>query len=265
MDRHTYFVPIDFSDYSYNALQYATMLASKTMSKVVLSHVIDSEEVPLSDNPAVVTWGLDKISRRVREKIESLREMISLTGISVQEEILVGQVENSLLKLIERIKPTVIVLGRSPQRQLQKSAIIASITRYAKVPVLVVPGSHHPRIPGRVALAADLKSFAFCDCESIIEILKNTSQELFVLNTRDYQSGSSELEWIGKFNAMYNMQAQVLPSADVEQVVDYINNNNIDLLCAVDRNYGLLENLLNPAQASKLASQVEVPVLLFKD
>lgn len=269
MKKLTYYVPVDFSECSLNALQYATMLARFAEGKVVLGHVIDLNEVPESENPVVVSWSLDRLTRKVNEKMKSLREIISLEGIVVEEEILVGNVQFNLLKQIEKVKPNVIVMGRNTERQPGKDSLLTFITKNTKVPVLVVPGSHNPKVPNKAVLATDMKSFDLREFEPFIEILKKTSQELSVLNIRGSQAKGKQIsEWVDKFNAAYAMEVKVLPTQHddtVENVVKYVNANNVDLLCTINRNYSLLEKLFSPAPAHQLTTHVEVPVLLIRE
>jgi len=269
MKKLTYYVPVDFSECSLNALQYATMLARFAEGKVVLGHVIDLEEVPESENPVVVSWSLDRLSRKVQEKMKSLREIISLEGTAVEEEILVGNVRQSLLKQIEKVRPTVIVIGRNTERNPGKGSLLTFITKNTRIPVLVVPGSHNPKVPNKAVLATDMKSFDLREFEPFIDIIRKTSQQLSVLNIRGNQSNVKSIkEWVDKLNTTYNIKAKVLQPEQydaVESVVDYVNSNNVDLLCTINRNYSLLEKLFFPVPAHQLKTHVEVPVLLIRE
>ncbi|MBX2945701.1 MAG: universal stress protein, partial [Cyclobacteriaceae bacterium] len=249
-------------------LQYAIMLASHAEGKVVLGHVVNPPEIPGSANPTS-GWGAHRLSKRVQEKMKSLHEIISLEGIDVEEIIEEGDVKECLLKQIEKLKPTLIVLGRNTDRQPGRESLLTSLTQSTKVPILVVPRSHNPKIPNRAVLATDMKSFNLREFEPFIEVIKKSAQGLSVLNIRGgYSSDKDIAEWVNKFNTVYAMEAKVLNPQDddvVKSMVKCVNTNNIDLLCTINRNPGLLDKLFSTPSTSLIATQVEVPVLLIRD
>lgn len=268
MKKLTYLVPVDFSPCSLNALQYATMLARHAEGKVVLSHVIDLEEVAESDNPVVVTWSLDRLSRSAQEKMKSLREMISLEGVPVEEDIAIGNVRHGMVKQIDKIKPTVIVLGRNTERTPGKSSMLTHISKNSRIPVLVVPGSHNPRVPNKAMLATDMKSFSLAEFAPLMNIIRKTAQQLAVLNVKGNGSEGEQEKakaWVEKLNASFDMNASLV-TTDAPHfetgIEEAVRQNKVDFLFAI-REEGLLERLFNSERLPP-AIQASVPVLLVR-
>lgn len=266
MKKLTYLVPVDFSPCSLNALQYAIMLARHAEGKVVLSHVVDLAEVPESDNPVVVTWSLDRLTRTAREKMKSLREMISLEGVLVEEDIAIGHVGHGIIKQIDKVKPTVIVLGRNTEREPGKQSMLTHISKNTRTPVLVVPGSHNPRIPSKAMLATDMKSFGIKDFAPLMNIIRKTAQQLAVLQVAGSQGNVEHARaWIEKLNKTFDFEATLVttdaPLAE-QGIEEAVRENKVDFLFAIQQQ-GLLERIFH---GDKLPPVVHagVPVLLVR-
>ncbi|HZI23723.1 MAG TPA: universal stress protein, partial [Chryseolinea sp.] len=101
METFKYFVPVDFTESCYNAIQYTTTLARSSGGTVKLCHVVDIEQIPESDNPVLVSFAMDRLILEAQKKMKSLREIIFMQGIHVKEEIVLGNLRIELLKQIE--------------------------------------------------------------------------------------------------------------------------------------------------------------------
>jgi len=267
-DTITYFVAVDFSVCSYNALQYATLLARLSKGKIKLVHIIDIDEVVESDNPVVVSLSMDRMMTKANEKMKSLREIISNEGIQVEEEISFGNVRATLRKCIEQTNPTVIVLGRNTDTKPGTNSLVSYITHHTKLPVLLVPRTHDPKVPTRAVLATDMKSEDGRALGSLFEILSKTSNELSILNIKSHFASNSldAVAWIANLNSKYGIEAKVLqhPNDDaVLGVVDFVRSNPVDLVCTVKRNRNFLEKYFYRSVSGELANQVDVPVLVI--
>ncbi len=265
MKKLTYFVPVDFSDCSYNALQYAIMLARTSGGEVKLSHVIDLDELPESENPVVVNWNLDRLNRRAKGKMNSLREIVSMEGVTVEDDIQIGNVPQNLLKQIHKINPHIIVVGRNTESEPGRFSMVSYITRNTKIPVLVVPGSHNPTLPTRAVLATNKKPDRVAHYAPLLNLLKNTSQELAVMAVGGSASGEQSIkEWIADLNNEHGIKAQFIPrkNGSTTSLTDFIRTNKVDLLCTI-REHGFFGRLFGRNEPGLIPQQVGVPVLMI--
>lgn len=271
METITYFVPVDFSACSYNALHYATMLARCAPGRIHLCHVVDLEEIPDSENPVVVSFAMERLITKAEEKMKSLREIISMTGILVKEQIVMGNVKTQLMKQIDSVQPNVIVMGRNVDKKVGVGSLLRYITRNTNVPVLVIPESHNPRMPDRAVLASDMDTSREVDFAPFFEIIRRVSNELSILNIRSgfFANAGDALKWLNKLNATYGMNAKLLEheenSSGVKGIVDFIRTHKIDLLCTVKSNKSIYDRLFDRSLANQLTSEVEVPVLVIRN
>jgi nucleotide-binding universal stress UspA family protein len=270
MKTFTYFVPIDFSACSYNALHYTTMLARCSQGQIMLSHIIDLEELPDSENPVVINFALDRLLEAAEERLRSLREIIFLKGILVTQKVLIGNVQLQLMNQIEEIRPDVIVMGRTTVHKPGSQSLLKYITKNTDVPVLVVPQSHNPKIPNRAVLASDLDPKKKIKLAPFFEIIKKMSHELSILDIKsNYFSNAQEaLSWIQNLNRTYGVNAKLLTSENNDRIAHlkkYVQANDIDLLCTVKYNSSIFDRLFGRGIPNQVANQLEVPVLVIKE
>lgn len=269
MKTFRYFVPVDFSACSFNALHYATMLARSSNGEIILSHIIDLDQLPESDNPVVVSFAIDRLVESAEEKLKSLREIIFLKGILVKHQVLMGNVQIQLINQISSLQPDVIVLGRDSNNPSGQS-LLKYITKNTNVPVLVVPQSHNPKVPNRAVLASDLDPKKEEKLAPFFEIIKKVSHELSILNIKSsYFSNAQEaITWIQNLNKTYGVNAKLLTPEHKDGIADlknYIKINDVDLLCTVRYNKSIFDKLFRRRITNPLTSQLEVPVLVIKE
>lgn len=262
MKKLTYFVPVDFTDCSYNALQYAIMLARFSEGQVKLCHVINMEQIPDSDNQVVVTRSLNELNRKATKKMKSLVELTAMEGVHVDEILVMGNVKGQLLEQIEKVNPHVIVIGRNTERQPTRRSIATYLTRNTQVPVLVVPGSHSPRLPDRAMLTSDIRPEMANSLDPFLGVLSRTNQQLAILDSRNDHSSK---ELIQKLTD-YGINASLVPcenNGGLENTLEFIRSNKVDMLFIYKRSRNFLERLFKKEIEDILPFSIEVPVLML--
>jgi len=148
------FVPINFSEYSINALNYAIALGQKIPSEVTLVHcsapLMDSVEVEdgqtiLSGSDAIVDHSKAVIEERLTELIQSVEERLSddqKRYLRIVTHLETGYPEDVLVELSKTEDPDVIVMGTKSKGETIKEllgSVTSDVVKDAKVPVLAVP------------------------------------------------------------------------------------------------------------------------------
>jgi nucleotide-binding universal stress UspA family protein len=270
MKTFTFLVPVDFSECSYNALQYATMLARRSNGEIFLFHVIDLEEMPDSENPVVINFAMERLIKKAQDRIRSLKELISLKQVVVKQQIAIGNVTVELTKQISEVKPDVIVMGRNADRKVTVHSLLKHITSGTNVPVLVVPQAHNPRIPNRAVLASDFNPKKDLKLAPLFDIIKKVTNELSVLDIKSnyFSNAQDALTWIKNLNETYGVDAKLLRQESRNGFLgirDLLQVNEVDLICTVDHNRSFLDRLLGRNTSATLTNQLEVPVLVIKE
>lgn len=236
METFTYFVPIDFTESCYNALQYTTTLARNSGGTVKLCHIVDLEEIPESDNPVVVSFAMDRLVLEAQKKMKSLREIIFMQGVHVKEEIVLGNLRLELLKQIEAASPSVVVIGRDSNKQLTSHSLLTCLTRNTDSPVLVVPQSYNSRKASRAILTVDMESKKNGKFSMMSVLIKRLLSYFSVLevNSLRFGSGNEALQWIEIMRSRGSVNPNFLSNNNDErlnQMIEFIKTNEIDLFC----------------------------------
>ena len=135
-------VPIDFSDTSINALDYAVALAAKLGARIHLVHAIGMPTLGLPE--LGLAWASVAMPEAVvvaQTKLDAVvaaREGLAQFG---ERAISTGDVRDDILEAAERVKADLIVIGTHGRRGMSR-AILGStaeaVVRTAPCPVLTV-------------------------------------------------------------------------------------------------------------------------------
>ena len=128
-DPETILVPVDFREASLAALKIARDLAARLGAKVVLLHVYTSHAMAFPDT--------DPIASAVRTMIERL----AAENGGLETILRSGDPAAEILKVIEEIKPAMVVMGTHDGKglgHLLASSVTEKVVRSSAVPVLTV-------------------------------------------------------------------------------------------------------------------------------
>src|SRR5688572_16249802 len=268
METFTYFVPVDFTECCYDTLQYTTSLARNSGGNVKLCHVVDLEEIPDSDNPVVVSFAIDRLLQEAQKKMKSLREIILMEGISVKQEVVLGNKQIELIKQIESVRPSVVVIGGDSRKRLTSDSLLTCLTRNTTSPVLVVPQSYNSKAPTRAVLTLNMDIKTNGRLSSFSEVIKKFFGYFSVLETRalHFANGKEALYWIETMRAKGNVNPNFLSINDdndrIERIVDFVQANKINLLCIKERR-SFFRKFFTQNISNQLPKQVEVPLLVI--
>lgn len=141
-------VAVDNSDYGLHALQYAAENLVGASDSLIIVHV--RPQVEEKDFFAAEPYRVEfeeaylRDSEELLEKMKKLAASILPAGVGIETVSLAGDPSEELLKVAEKIKPGMLVVG-SHGKGFLKRALLGSVSRYlvhtAPCPVLVVKGA----------------------------------------------------------------------------------------------------------------------------
>jgi nucleotide-binding universal stress UspA family protein len=232
-----YFVPVDFSESSQNALHYALVLATASGGSIDLLHITDADEVVESDNPVVVLRCLDELEERAARRIQSLAKIIAKAHISLSStEVYVGNITVVLQRMTKQLSPDVIVMGKS-KNSIFTEADLSSIIHNEDIacPIVVVPDSFRPQLPSTIVLTSDVRYFASKPLISFLEIVEPITHNLSLLNIYKNTYRTIPYMWPLLVDSTPDRNADLLehenrPRHDGIQM--FLSCNPVDLLCS---------------------------------
>lgn len=269
----TIVVPTDFSPIATNALHYALDLAKSINANILLFHVY---QVPVSFTDApILLMSVDDLRKNAEQRIHKLKEEVEhISGgtIKVFGETVLGNIEDELETLCNKIKPFAVVMGTKGAAAVER-ALFGSNTlkaiRHLTWPVICVPpGKTFGHGIKKVGFACDLKNVVeTTPTAQIINFVKTVGAKLFVLNV-DYENKHSEGETPEQSALLQTMLSEIEPSyhfvqyKDIEDGINFFTDqNDLDLILAIPKKHKLLDALFKQSSSKQLVYQSRVPVL----
>ena len=145
-------VPVDFSDCSLDALEYAAVVAQQAKASLMLLHVLEPVSYGLD-----FTLGHSRTREQVREtwtkRLEELASSLKMTDIPVAFQLRGGHPADSILDSARTLPCDLIVMGTHGRRGIShviSGSVAEAVLRKALCPVLTVRslkfGSGHSRV-----------------------------------------------------------------------------------------------------------------------
>ncbi len=266
-------VPVDFSDTSKNAFQYALAYAEKTHAAIQLIHVFNS---PLdAANPAILL-SLGEQEDRINE---SLKDMIAThlpadSKVPVTFEAKLGFAVDELIKLSNTDDVDLIIMGTMGEHiALEKAfgTVSSDVSQKAACPVMLIP----PHITfGKIKdilFASDYTATEGQVLDKILKFAKTFDSALHFVHVNDHpdslNTSPEELIFEKVFASkdpdtpMYF--AEVNDFSVVDGLNKYIKNHHIDLLTVVTQKRTFWERLFHKSTTKRMVLNSEIPLLVL--
>jgi nucleotide-binding universal stress UspA family protein len=142
-------VPIDFSDYSSAAIDYAVRIGKLAGTHIALLYVVEIPRHQLSvdvySSSERIRSNLNEMQTKAQERLESLAREINTPGIQCTASVRLGVPYEEILAEADKIESDLIVLGGkgySPLARILLGSTAEQVVRFARCSVLVA--RHQP-------------------------------------------------------------------------------------------------------------------------
>ena len=135
--------PTDFSDVSKKALGYLTQLKNAGTEEIIVLHVIDAKGID-----AIYRYGagnaetvIREITKEAKEEGKKIEKKLMQSGLNVKVIIKRGVPLKEILKIEEKEKISVIIIGSHGKTNLEEmllGSVSEKVIRQSKSPVLVI-------------------------------------------------------------------------------------------------------------------------------
>jgi nucleotide-binding universal stress UspA family protein len=133
-------VPTDFSPYSDQAMQYASMMAKAFKARILLVHVIEPLTYSVTDTLTVADHFV-ALKTIAKPLLENARKKFQKKGLVIEADLLTGVPYREILKKARRIGADVIVMGthgRTGVEHFLLGSVAEKVVRLAPCPVVTV-------------------------------------------------------------------------------------------------------------------------------
>jgi len=134
-------VPVDFSDYSEKALNWASTMAEQWNSHVYLCHIIPEPNYPTMLGGADLVKFESELQSTAETQLQDLVDKLQAKNIQTTIRVSLGEPFNDICRIAEEEQIDLIVMGthgRTGLRHALLGSVAERVVRHAPCPVLVV-------------------------------------------------------------------------------------------------------------------------------
>ncbi len=283
-------VPIDFSEPSLNACNFALGMAHKLKAEIKLFYTFFNPVV--SSEPYLEGYSfqvnlntvIDNLEKEAKIQMKSLKKQLKaylekeeFANVKISFELQKGVPEDEILKHSKTYKPGVIVMG-TRGRAYGAVDLIGSVTKKiiqkATVPVFVIPKQSifiGINYINKVLYATDFDESDFKALRKLMNLIRPFGMKIHCVHiatdlddTLDMAKMESLKEHFQKEFNEYSLTCDVIQHKDVFQgLEDYIDEKDIDLIALTTHKRGIIEKLFNPSLARRMLFHTNIPLLVF--
>ncbi|WP_187260974.1 universal stress protein [Pontibacter beigongshangensis] len=283
-------LPIDFSESTDNACQYALKLAAAAPEAQLLllhcfqDYLADSDPVlpsatDLTPSEVITEKVLHLNQTEAQQQLEALYRRITEeahlhgTKIKTERSFINGFPEDEIPAQAKRYKPSLVIMGTKGHTDLSRSlfgTITTKVLGELNAPLLTVPQEYRGGPIRKVLYATDFDKADAAAIEAVLQLLQpfRASAYCVHISTDDQEHDREKLlalqEKIRENLPADNIQFVLLEGDGVAQTLqDFVQQEDVNLIAITSRERNLLDSILHPSLAKKLVLTAEVPLLIF--
>lgn len=266
----TIIIATDFSSAALNAAAYAINMAKTIGADILLFNVY---EVLPNYGEMVMDVDVYDLKKSAEIQLSRLKaELIEQTNanFNITTEVRLGIFKDELILICERINPYAVIMG-SQGKTTAENFLMAShagktINNFSW-PIITIPPTFTFSTIKKIGIAydfeiaiekdliADIKLLTQ-DFKATIDILNATHEdefdEKFIFLSRVLEDAFKPFEVKYHFLASHKKE---------ESILDFVDNNNIDLLIVMPKHHNLFQRLFQKSHTKNLVHHSHVPVM----
>lgn len=266
-------IPVDFSNYSMKACEFAFNLAKTENAEVILLHVyftpIYASSLPYGD---VFNYQIGDEETVIKEKIVS-GEFPDIKYSCILRE---GIPEEEILRYAKEERPIVIIMGTRGKNQKDIDligSVTAEVIDRSRVPVLAIPENTPFKQFSEVKRIAFITNFDQRDLiafEAFFNTWKSFHFSVFLIHLTESKDTWNEIKLAGikeYFHKQYpglEIHYDVVMNNNLLKGLDqYIKDNQIDIITLTSYKRNIFARLFNPSIARKMIFHSDTPLLVI--
>ncbi|WP_339879376.1 universal stress protein [uncultured Algoriphagus sp.] len=262
-------LPIDFSDNSLNALDFAIALAGKRDGEIILVHVIEA----VFDFASQAAVAMESMRDDAESEMQNILERYQPSNLKFSTIIKEGTASISVTRIAKELNATLIVMGTQGSSGI-KVALIGSTTinliKESSIPVLVVPTESNAREIRKVALALEFATHEEKFIDWVIDMSKRWDRGLEFVHVQT-SSNFEEEPGIKNLENFLAIQHPGLPvkihtfyaKTPVEGLDQFLEENEKVILVMCHEHKNLWEQVLSRSQTIEMVFHSKVPLLVM--
>ncbi|MEO9003955.1 MAG: universal stress protein [Ginsengibacter sp.] len=268
-------VPIDFSDTSLNAINYAVSLANEFNAGLTLVHAYTGTSAFDESPEATVHNSLEELEDANEKFLEKKMEDFSKKfTVNIDHLVKKGNPIKVINEVTQKIKPELIIMGMKDKGESNSifGSTTTSIIDKTSIPILVIPFKTSYQAIGTVTLASDFKNEKLLSNFAILEqFVSRFNPFIQILNVQTNPSGQTAKEIADKMSAglrwdKQNYSFNIIKENDIEEGINkFLNQHPADLLVMVAKEHSFIEQVVGSSHTKKMTKQTEIPLLVLHE
>lgn len=272
-------VPIDFSDQSKQALDFAVEFGSVFGAEITLVHVL---ELPVShfsiagevNRQAMENFYTGEFIKAVHERLEEWKEHASNQGITVKAVMKYGNPFRKISSAISAEAADYIIMGSKGASGLKEFFVgsnAARMIRYADCPVVIVKGETHIKDFKNLVFATDASIEQDAIARSASEIQHSLDLNMHVVKIKtpyNWLEDSQVKKQLDQFAERNRLERVTLSASSADFVdegaIKFAEENNSGMIMIGTHGRTGLGHLIAGSTAENLVNESEIPVMVFK-
>ncbi len=268
-------VPIDFSDYSVEALKVAAKIARKNNFEIILLHILEMPH--LSNDPFGDSNSVPEIiffKNKAIDKLEQLMDSEFLVGIEVLESIEFNKVDLGVIDAAAKNNVDLIIMGShgtSGFKELLVGSNTEKIVRHSKIPVLVIKKEEAQFEPNHIVFACDFSEESkepFAKMLTFAKIFESKLSLVTICSPASFKTTAATELKIKNFVSNFELQnysSHIYNDTNIENgIVNFANEVNADLIGICTHGRTGLAHFFNGSISEDIVNHASKPIMTFK-
>ncbi|MBA3706529.1 MAG: universal stress protein [Bacteroidetes bacterium] len=265
-------VPIDFSEISENALNYAAGLAKFVNGKLILLHIYHVR-VPASETPLLVL-SLDDLEKENMLLLKKLSEKINRQE-AVETELIVrpGFVVEGIISIVSEKKIDLVVMGITGAGKPPGVLIGSNTTSFIKkatVPVLVIPKNVSFGRIRKIVFAYDYKKVVaptlLVKLKEFAALFNSEILVVDIVKPAEVPDFNQAVAGMMLEHSLVDVRHTLYFPSDeddnlVQQIDSFVESHDADLLVMLPDSHKSLRELFHRSNTKRMAFHTRVPLL----
>jgi nucleotide-binding universal stress UspA family protein len=262
-------VPIDFSENSIKALEFAIFMADKKHAKITLVHVMEA----VYDFASQAAIALDSMYSEGEKMLENLIKKYKASDLEMDFKIVDGVASISVARIADETGATLIVMGTQGASGIKKALIgttTVNLIREANCPVLVVPAQAHVAEIKKVTLALEFANHEEQFIDWIIGMSERWGLGLEILHVQTTHGFKEELATLGMEGYLQKkypglqVRIHTFYAENASEGLDmYMQEHDNMILVMCHEHQNLWNQIIQKSQSLKMAYHTHIPLLIM--
>ena len=265
----TILIPVDFSNTSLNALQYAFFLAQNMSFNLECLHAYKKKNA-LNGNSTSESAILERLEKHIKKaKPETFQNKVIPHAFN-------GELVKGVASVSNKTKPELLVMGTKGVRGLKKILVGSNTTEVmasTDLTLLIVPESFRLNDIKFIMWASDLKPVNNKGAlQLLISLAKRFDSEIRIVHVKTSdKKGSCEKHWEMQqesqlLDDIKHSFKKIRRSTVSKGITYYLNlKKDNDLLVLVRREYNFLDSLFRKDRTHGFACNPEIPIMVIHE